>query len=159
MWVGGLVKKIFGSIGYRVESDFLDSAWGKRLHIPIPLKIRNRPKYADVRVQGSEPCEFQLFELRYWSLPELAFTDDSTTPNHDEGNIYDTTTSSYNVSFAGRMNVVVRLELSSWNFNTDEQPNKLLIHLKKDNNTIASHDRGCSKCYRRYFRWSVLGSI
>jgi hypothetical protein len=93
LFVSAILRRAFQLIGYQVESIF-DSDPFNRLIVPVPLAID--PDYAKnfVNIQATRDT-FDLTTIPELFSVNLIMTDDSTEPNYDGGNNYNTSTGTY----------------------------------------------------------------
>jgi len=93
LFVSAILRRAFQLIGYQVESIF-DSDPFNRLIVPVPLAID--PDYAKnfVNMQATRDT-FDLTTIPELFSVNLIMTDDSTEPNYDGGNNYNTSTGTY----------------------------------------------------------------
>jgi hypothetical protein len=93
LFVSAILRRAFQLIGYQVETIF-DSDPFNRLIVPVPLAID--PDYAKnfVNIQATRDT-FDLTTIPELFSVDLIMTDDSTEPNYDGGNNYNTSTGTY----------------------------------------------------------------
>jgi hypothetical protein len=93
LFVSAILRRAFQLIGYQVETIF-DSDPFNRLIVPVPLAID--PDYAKnfVNIQATRDT-FDLTTIPELFSVNLIMTDDSTEPNYDGGNNYNTSTGTY----------------------------------------------------------------
>lgn len=93
LFVSAILRRAFQSIGYRIESIF-DSDPFNRLVVPVPLAID--PEYAKnfINIRATLGSLSVGGPGGYTEIPVI-FDDDSTEPNFDGGNNYNTTTGEF----------------------------------------------------------------
>lgn len=95
MFVSAILRRAFNSIGYRIESIF-DTDPFNRVIVPVPLALD--PEYAKefINIQATRG----IYQVPLSTIGDpfgevIKMTDDTTPPNSDGGNNYDTGTGVY----------------------------------------------------------------
>lgn len=91
----GLLEKMFCKAGYTLESPYLESTIGRRKWLYILKKDYFDHSTAGnlVSFRASVPSDY--IDTNIVGTRKIQFTDDTTAPNFDNGNNYDTTTYEY----------------------------------------------------------------
>ena len=93
LFLTAILRRAFQSIGYRLNSAF-DNDPFNRLIVPVPLALDGQYAANFVNVRASR-ASFDLTSIPELTAGDLIVNDDSTAPNADPGNNYNTTTGEY----------------------------------------------------------------
>jgi len=132
LYIADIIKKAFLSIGYTLDSNFLSSAFAERLIIPIPLKEFGedyKNKYINMR--ASNTADQVLTPPQSQSFVIVRFNDDSTLPNFDNGNNFNSGTFTYTVPNGGEYRVRVSLTIDSI-LSGGPPPHSFIINIRKN---------------------------
>lgn len=93
LFLSAILRRAFQSIGYRLNSAF-DNDPFNRLIVPVPLSLDGEYAANFVNVRASR-ASFDLTSIPELTSGDLIMNDDSTAPNADPGNNFNTTTGEY----------------------------------------------------------------
>lgn len=93
LFLGALLRRAFQSVGYELTSIFSSDPFN-RLVVPVPLKLDGDYAANFINVTASL-ASFDLTSIPAFTPVVLKMSDDSTLPNKDGGNNYNTTTGEY----------------------------------------------------------------
>lgn len=123
-----VTKLCFETYGYKPSGSFFDDPdLAKALLYNNCALDEMRKKYLVQAYQGN-PQEFPPIGAK------ILFTDDSTPPNEDQHEIFDTTASDYEIAFAGAYTIAMSFKF--WNLYDD--PMKLKVKLYCDEDVIET---------------------
>jgi len=154
LFIRWILYKAFRDLGYQLSGDFLDTDLFKRLVIPIPIRPYEE-EYAEdvVNVRASESATqtFNDFDTEF----VISFNDDSTFPNFDAGNNWDTSTDTYTAPADGYYKFTVSFSFDSWSSLSPPQTNYPLLLLKK-NGTEIDRVQPFGNAYEYESDWTEL---
>jgi hypothetical protein len=105
VYVKTIVDKIFAQAGFQYSSNFFNSAFFKRLVIPFTgttLKIsQTQIQNREFRASGNAVNTITWTVGATNSFTTMVFDNDTTAPNNDPGNNYDTSTYKFTSPFTG----------------------------------------------------------
>lgn len=93
LFLTAILRRAFQSLGYRLNSAF-DNDPFNRLIVPVPLSLDGEYAANFVNARASR-ATFDLTSIPELTDGDLIMNDDSTAPNADPGNNYNTTTGEY----------------------------------------------------------------
>lgn len=116
VYVKTIIDKIFNQAGFQYSSNFFNSTFFKRLNVPYTSTTL---KLSDTQIQNRQSRASNSTQITITRTPgsgftqTLAFDDDSTLPNNDAGNNYNTSlyrftapkAATYNITFNVSINV------------------------------------------------------
>lgn len=120
---GQILSKAFASIGYKFESCF-DVEPFNRLIVPVPLQLDGDHIKATVNAQAS----LATLDVTSAVYTDVIFDDDSTPPNYDNGNNYDTTTGEYTAPISALYSVSVSFNVLFGTLNEGQNEVYILVN-------------------------------
>lgn len=126
---GQILSKAFAGIGYKFESCF-DLEPFSRLIVPIPLQLDGDYIKSTVNAQASL-ATLDATEAVYI---DVIFDDDSTAPNYDAGNNYNTTTGEYTAPISALYSISLSLNALFGTLNEGQN----VVYLQKNGATIET---------------------
>lgn len=112
LFITAILRRAFQSIGYRLTSIFEEDPLN-RLAVPVPLKLDGDYAANFVNVTASLD-EYEINTTGGYEEFNIIFDDDSTAPNTDGGDNYNTTTGEYTAPIGALYAVTVEFVLDAF---------------------------------------------
>ena len=142
-YLKGLLERGLNSLGYKISSTFLDDADIKKLACDLNGDMRVSQSVVDaskVRASNTSSQQFLAYGVPA-RLTKINFQDDSTFPNEDNDNNYNSADSVYTVPSTGRYTFDVSLNITNFNNinNTDPLTRELQVYIcKGDSSSVIT---------------------
>jgi hypothetical protein len=110
-YMKGVIDQCMNDLGYNVSSTFLNTTDIKKLMCDLNSDMKVAQSVIDL---SKTRAELTSDLVDYGNEVIFVFNDDSTVPNEDNNNNYNTSTGAYTVPSTGRYNVTVEIVTDDW---------------------------------------------